>query len=288
MSQHDRLRNLIRRSPVFTGMRIAIRDDRLEVLEPEDLVFGLGPLFDAVAGTPEDRWPSLVDDCLGRMLGVLTGGAPELDGPTEPLLDRVYAKIRPAEGSPAYAKDIAPGLVVTLALDHADHITIMNDEHVQRHGFDRLFEVGMDNLYEQLPAEHATCDGVYIISGAEYTASTAMIIPGVVEVVTGSDEFPYGVLLAMPNDHMLVFHVLRDSAGVRYAMGEIAQLAAEYYVDSDRPLSPNVHWWQPGVGYFESVAHQAGDGHGVIGAHLRTRYPPAFAHVLEQLDRARG
>jgi hypothetical protein len=244
-SQHERVRNLVRRSPVFTGMRIAIHDDRLEVLEPEDLVFGLGPVFDAVDGAPADQWPSLVDDYLGRMLDVLTGGTPELDGPFELLRDRVYAKIRPAEDRPAYARDIAPGLVVTLALDHPDHITILNDEHVARHGFDRLFEIGMDNLYEQLPAEHATCDGVYVISGAEYTASTAMIIPGVVETVTGSDEFPHGVLLAMPNDHMLVFHVLRDGAGTRHAMGEIAQLAAEYYVDSDRPLSPNVHWWQP-------------------------------------------
>jgi hypothetical protein len=40
-AQHDRPRNLVRRSPVFVGMRVSVHEDRVEVHEPGDPVFGL-------------------------------------------------------------------------------------------------------------------------------------------------------------------------------------------------------------------------------------------------------
>jgi hypothetical protein len=33
-AQHDRLRNLVRRSPVFIGVRVSVHEDRVEVHEP--------------------------------------------------------------------------------------------------------------------------------------------------------------------------------------------------------------------------------------------------------------
>src|SRR3954451_7384708 len=111
--QHDRLRNLVRRSPVFIGMRVSVHEDRVEVHEPDDLVFGLAPVEDAVAGTPMDQWAGLVDDCLRRILDALTGGTPDL--PDE-FLDRVYAKLRPADPNLTdgwtYAREVAPGLLI--------------------------------------------------------------------------------------------------------------------------------------------------------------------------------
>src|SRR5690348_7731339 len=95
--EYDRVRNLVRRSPVFIGMRIVVRDDNVEVLEPDDLVFGLGPVVEAVHGTPPDQWPDVVDECLRRILTALTDGSPELDGPAEHFLDRVFARLRPAD-----------------------------------------------------------------------------------------------------------------------------------------------------------------------------------------------
>ena len=291
-SQHERLRNLVRRSPVFIGMRVVVRDDRVEVVEPEELEFTLYPVLEAVVDAPMDQWPSLVDDCLRRMLNALTGGSPELDGPTEQLLGRVYAKLRPVEGSPTewwtYAREIAPDLLLVLALDHPDHIAILNDEQVNRHGFDRLLEAGMENLCGQLPNECVEHAGVFIVSGAEYVASTVLVVPWVVEAVTGDPDYRHGVLVAMPNDNVLVFHVVRDSAGTRYAMGEIARVAAEEYADSPRPLSPNVYWWPAESGVLEPVAHYVGNANGVIGQDVATHYSAGFARVLDELDHVRG
>jgi hypothetical protein len=291
-SQYERLRHLVRRSPVFIGMRVVVHDDRVEVLEPEELEFNLHLLTETVADAPVDQWPDLVDDWLQRILTALTVGAPELDGPTEQLLHRVYAKLRPVDGSPTewwtYAREVAPDLLLVLALDHPDHISILNDEQVHRHGFDRLLDAGMENLCGQLPNECAEHAGVFVISGAEYVASTVLVLPWVVEAVTGDPDFPHGVLVAMPNDNVLIFHVLRDGTGTRYAINEIARVAAEEYGDSPRPLSPQVYWWAPGAGALEPVAQHVGDANGVIGQDVATRYSTGFVTVLDELDHVRG
>jgi len=286
-SQYERVRNLVRRSPAFIGMRVVVRDDEVEVVEPEELVLGLGPVVEAVAGAPPDEWPTLVDECLERVLRAITGGSPELNGPTEQVLDRIYARLRPIDGSPtdwwSYAREVAPGLLMVLAMDHPDHIAILNNEQVSRHGFDRLMAAGLDNLCGQLPEKYATDDQVFILSGEDYVASTVLVIEWVVAAVTGDPDVPHGVLVAMPDHTTLIFHVLRDGAGARYAVGEIARLAAEQHDDARQPLSRNVHWWRPGSGYLDPIAHAADDT-SVIGADLVTQYPPEFADLLTELD----
>jgi hypothetical protein len=291
-TQSDRLRNLVRRSPVFIGMRVVVHEDRVQVVSPEELGFGLGPVADAVSGAPADEWADLVDAVLGRLLDTLTNGSPELDGPTGQLLDRVYARLRPAAGSPVewwrYAREVAPGLLAVLALDHPDHVAILNDDQVARHGFDQLFEAGLHNLCAALPDRYAERDGVYLMQGADHVGSAVLVLPWVVEAVTGAPEFPHGVLVAMPDHDMLIFHVLRDGAGARYALGEIARLAAMSYEDSDHQLSPAVYWWSPGAELLAPVAHHAGEGTGVIGDELVTSFPPEFAALLDELDQVRG
>jgi hypothetical protein len=290
-SQLERVRNLVRRSPVFIGKRIKVHDDAVEVLEPEDLVLGFGPVFEAVAGAPAEHWPNLVDDRLRRMFELMTGGSPELDGPTEQILNRVYARLRPAEGSPTewwnYARELAPGVLVVLALDHPDHISLFNDEQVERHGFDRLLEAGLENLYGQLPEKFYESDGVYVLNGSDYVGDMVMVLPGVVHAVTGETALPHGMLVAMPTHQTLVFHILRDGRGARYALGEMARIAAEYYEDSPHDISDKVYWWPAGADTLQPVAHQARQGHGVIGEYLLTQFPPAFAQLLEELDRVR-
>lgn len=288
--EHERLRNLVRRSPAFIGMRVVVGEDQVEIVEPEELVFGLGPVADAVAGAPADRWPDLVDERLARIVAALTSGAPALDGPTEQVLDRVHARLRPVDGSPVdwwrYASEFAPGLLVVLALDHPDHVSILNDEQVRRHGVDQLFDAGLNNLATRLPDGYATADGVYILTGGDFVASTVLIMPYVLDAVTGTTDSPHGVLVAVPDHRTLVFHVLRDGTSARHALAEIARLAAEYHADSPNPLSPHVYWFAAGANFLQPVAHHAGDG--VLGQDPVTHYPPEFADLLDELDRVRG
>jgi hypothetical protein len=287
-NQHERLRNLVRRSPVFIGMRVVVHDDWAEVVS-EELEFGLGPVFNAVAGAPMDEWPKLVDDCLEEIYNALTGKQADLDGPTEPLLSRMYVKLRPfvddARTMWPYALEVAPDLLLVLALDYPNHIALLNGDRVRQHGFDRLLEAGINNMYEQVPNECVTHAGIFIIEGSDYLASTVSVLPWLVETITGDPDVSHGVLVAVPNDNTLVFHALKDGAGAGYAVGEIARVAAECYEDSQRPLSRNVYWWSPETGYLEPVAHHVGAESGVIGQDLATHYSPGYAQALDTLGR---
>jgi hypothetical protein len=287
-NEHERVRNLVRRSPVFIGKRVVVHDDRVQI-EPDELDFGLAMVFEAVTGAPADQWPDLVDESLEKMFNVLTGRQPELDGPTDALLDRIYTKLRPYEAEARkwwpYAREVAPDLLMVIALDYPEHIAILNGDRVRQHGFERLFEAGMNNLYGQLPNECATHAGIFIVEGAEYTASTVLMLPWVIEVVTGDPDVSHGILVAVPNDNVLIFHAVKDGAGARYAMGEIARIAAEFYEDSPRPLSRNVYWCSPDDVYLEPVAHYVGAESGIIGQDLSTHYSAGYAQALDQLDR---
>jgi hypothetical protein len=288
-SEHERLRNLVRRSPAFIGMRVVVHDDEVEVLEPEDLVFNLGLVADAVAGAPADQWPELVDDRVERIIAMLVDGSPELDGPTEQLLDRILVRLRPAEDSPVewwnYASEVAPGLLIVLALDYPDHVAILNDGQVERHGRDQLLEAGFTNLTGQLPGSYAEGNGVYVLTGGDFVASTALIMPYVVETFTGTPDYPHGVLVAMPEHHTLIFHVPHDGPGTRYALAEIARLAAEFHDGDPNPISPYVYWLAPEAGYLRPVARHVGEESGVIGEDLVTQFPADFAALLDDLDR---
>ncbi|MBE1470300.1 hypothetical protein [Kibdelosporangium phytohabitans] len=288
-AQHDRLLNLVRRSPAFIGMRVVVHDDLVRVVDPHELEIGLGPVFDAVTGVPVDQWADLVDDRLNRIVGALVNGESELDGPVEHVIDRIYARLRPAEGSPVewwtYAPEIAPGLLMVLALDHSDRVAILNDDQVRRYGYDQLIQAGLDNLCGQLPETYAISADVYVLTGGDYVGSAVLVMPWVVEAVTGDREYPDGVLVAMPNHGTLLFHVLREGAAARYAMGEIARVAAGFHADDSGPgqLSPYVYWLPSGAGYLEPVAHFDGDANGVIGEDVTTHYSADFAAVLNGL-----
>lgn len=283
-SEHERLRNLVRRSPAFIGMRVVVGDDTVTA---DELVLGLGPVEDAVAGAPADQWPDLVDACLTRYLAALTTSPPELDGPTEQVAGQVLARLRPADAGPAdwwtYAPEVAPGLLAVLALDYPEHVAILNDDQVARHGAERLFQAGLDNLTGQLPDSYATGEGVYVLSGGDFVASTVLIMPWVLDAVGVWDQ-PYGVLVAFPDHPRLIFHVLREGGGARHAVGEIARLAAEYHDESPNPLSPHVYWLPPEAEYLRPVAH-ADTRADVIGEDLVTDYPADFAALLTDLDR---
>jgi hypothetical protein len=289
--EHDRLRNLVRRSPAFIGMRIKLHDDWVEVVEPHGLEISFRPLVERVADVPPESWPDVLDEYLKGVVQSLIHGEPALNGPTDELLGRIFPRVKLADQASlglSYPREIGPELRVLFGFDQPDQIAILTDDHVARHGFHRLYDAAIDNLYGQLPSGHFVHDDVYIIEGSDYVGSLVLVLPWVAEVITGTPDDPYGVLVAMPNHNRLIFHVLRDRAGARYALGEIAKLAADSYANDTVPLSPFVYWFRPDRGPLELVAEHAGDANGVIGEDLHLYRSDDFTAVLDELSRVRG
>lgn len=282
ISQQERLRNLVRRSPAFIGMKVAVHEDRVEVLHPEELVLGLDTLSGLVADAPTGQWPEVVDEYLTKVMELGTRDQVELTGPTEDLLDKVYQRLMvppapPAE-LPEYAVEIVPGLMLLLALDLPDAVVTINDEHVQRHGIDRLADAGLMNLSRELPDSYAESDGVYILQGSVYVGSMVLVLAWVIETLTGLTETPHGALVAMPSREGLVFHVIRERPQTERALAEMAQIAAEWHRESTHWLSHRVFWWRPD-GVIEPVAHH--DGTGLVDYSSNE-----FADMLYDVDRA--
>lgn len=247
--QQDRLRRLARRSPAFIGMKIQVHDDHVEVLEPHELQLGFDSVAARLAGTREDDWADAVDDYFRRIIEVITSGSAELNGPTEDILDHVYQRLLPSdmEFFPDYASPIAPDLVWTLAFDRPDTIEVLGDAHVQRHGLEQLSEAGLANLCREVPERVAVGPGdIHVLEGSDYVGSLVLVMPWLTELICEEPEPPYGVLVAAPSRNVTIFHVIRGGVESRYAIGEIARLAAECADDASHPLSRAVHWWRPG------------------------------------------
>ena len=265
--QQDRLRHLARRSPAFIGMRVVVHDDHVEVTHPESLVLGFESISATLADAPAEQWPELVDEHFRRIIALGTADRSDVEGPTEAVLEhtRVYLTTSNNEAAQAasYAHEISPGLLQVLAFDRPDTIVIMNDDDVRRHGFDPLYDAAIANLAGELPDRFIETDRVHYLRGSDYVASLVLVIPWVIETVTGVADAPYGALVALPARDQLLFHVIRneDAAGALAALDEIGQLAAECHANSSHQLSPLVYWWRPmPVGALETVGYHNGVG----------------------------
>jgi len=281
--QRERLRRLVRRSPAFIGKRVEVHDDRVEVVHPEPVTLGFDSLSALVADTPPDRWPDMVDGYLERIIALSTTEPAALDGPTEAVLEHTYLRLMSTDYDdvefPSYAAEIVPGLLQLFAFDLPDAILTMNDDRVRQHGYDRLFDAGVDNLCRQMPDQYAEHDGVIVLQGSDYVGSLALVMPWVVEALTGDSALPNGALVAMPARDSMILHIPRDRAQVLRALEEMARIAAEMFAGSSHPLSARVYWCRTApVGQFEAVAHH--DAQGVV-----TYYPDDFANMLHDVDR---
>jgi len=261
-------------------MRVVVHSDHVEVIHPEPLELGFESLSATLASAPAGQWPDLVDDHFRRAIALVTGDSSDVEGPTEVVLQRTYLRLATSDSSvsevASYADEITPGLLRVLAFDRPDSIMIMRDEDVERHGFDRLYDAGMENLAGELPEEYLEADGVYYLQGSDYVGSLVLVIPWVIEAVTGVADAPHGALVAMPARDQFVFHVLRDrdTAGVLAALDEVGRITAECHANSAYQLSPRVYWWRPmPVGGLETVGHH--DGAGMV-----TYYSDDFEDVL--------
>ncbi len=279
-AQQDRLRHLARRSPAFIGMRVVVHDNHVEVTHPESLVLGFESLSAALTGAPAGQWPELVDEYFRRIIALGTADRSDVEGPTEAVLQRTYLYLTTpdsgASEAASYADEITPGLLRVLAFDRPDSIVIVTDEDVRRHGLDQLYNAGLENVAGQLPDRYLESDGVYYLHGSEYVSSLVLLLPWVIETVTGVADTPYGTLVAMPARDQFLFHPIRgrDTAGVLAALDEIGRLAAECYANCTHQLSPLVYWCRPmPEGGLETVGHHNGVG-------VETYYSDDFEDVL--------
>jgi hypothetical protein len=278
ISAAQRLRDLVRGSMATSGYEVTVYAGHVE--DADGRQFGLGSLARRLADPrlPAKHWSQVVEDHVRRLLASVDG-PDEFDVPTEELLARTYLRLYEASSLPdagwwTYGREALPGVLELLALDLPDSVATFNDEQVGKHGLDRLRAAGLANLRREEADERATFDGVEILVGSMFMASTALVLRDVILRTTGEVHLPNGVLVAAPFRHQLMYHVPRD-AEVIPALNAMAGNAAAGYDTEVGPVTPHVYWWFDGA--FQQITNRDDEGA------IEVRVEGGFGDVLTRL-----
>ena len=282
----QRIRSLVREAFAAQGLEVTVYADH--VRDAQGRQFGLWNVAAACHNDErgEKAWPGVVKKHVQQIIAALDAPSP-FDGlSVEDAAARTYARLYEAAGLPVNLDDFphidfAPGLIEMLALDLPDTVAVYKKEHAERlGGWAKLREAGLANLRKEkadrLDKVEAPNDGYFhaLMGESVYTASRALLMPGLAKELTGHEPGPDGWLLSVPNRHQVCWHVIRDIK-VLPSINGMALFSRLGYSDAPGPLSPHVYWWS-GTDY-RQLTHY--DEAGNVSVHV----DPEFQAVLERL-----
>jgi hypothetical protein len=207
------------------------------------------------------------------------------DLPEDELLSRTYLRLmegfRPGPDWWQYALETVPGTLEVVMLDHPELMVVFNDEQVARRGHERLRAAGLRNLAREEP-DAQVIDGVVALTGSDYTASTALVLPDMIARASGESEFPNGVLVSMPERQILTYHLPRDE-GIHQALQTMINITLSEFDGGHKPISRHVYWWDRGE--FVSITSFGEDD--MVNVHIDGGFADVF-HRVSDIPVGRG
>lgn len=256
------------------------------VLAADGQVFGLANLAALVALLPRRRWAAQVRHHARSIV--------ELQAFTEPttleeiagiVTARVLADdpaVHPSTDDPAAAEPgptLAQGLVVRACLHFPTHVSTLTDL-APFGGWSTVGPLAEANLRALPPPEHQQARVVeggvvhLLSSGDLFGASRLLLLDELLPTLVGVERPAHGVLVAVPNRHLLALHVL-DGPDVVGAMRLLMDLARAEH-DGPGPVSPEVYYRSPD-GILQQVTGAGDDGQ------ARVVVTGAFAEAVRSL-----
>jgi hypothetical protein len=236
------------------GFTVTVHPDHL--VTQDGRTFGLQTLLARCAGAPAVTWRQIVVDQVRALLSAcrpdlldkldLTGAA----GRVFPrLVDRHVIPPELAEVL-TYARPLGGHLVELLVLEVDLTVIWLRDADVARIGPEALRVVARENLLAVRPMRRrslAVGHGamVHVLEGGGHTASQVLALPEVLRALLGTDEFPGGVLVAIPTKYELWLHPIVDHHAYAAYVG-LYEEAVRAFGEDPGALSPYVHWWHDG------------------------------------------
>jgi len=152
-----------------------------------------------------------------------------------------------------YADEIAPRVVELLVYDDEDSVLPLSDALLDRFDVPSVRAAALHNLLLEPVDEHDLLteglrgpgDGtrVHVLFGQSYyVASKALVMRHVLSTLFGDQQYPHGVLVAVPGRHLMYVHPV-ESPSVVPSLHTMAYLAQQRYRDEPGALSPEVYWW---------------------------------------------
>jgi hypothetical protein len=243
-------RRLVEASFARAGHDVTVHVDH--VADRRGTTFGLWNIGAFCRGADQSQWAELIDEHVQRVT-TPPRGMGELT-PNE-LKSSLYLRLVddrsvPDVDSLGYARQVAPGLLELLAVDLPDSVVPLRRSDFAALGtLSELLLRGRSALRELLEdggvAARTVTDarGAFtVLTGPSFfTASLALILSETLDHFTGEADRGYGVLVAVPDRHQLLYRVIDDPSAAA-ALGDMFEIARWAYDQSSGPLSPNVYW----------------------------------------------
>lgn len=282
-AQASWFRGLVRQGFAEAGLEVTVHADH--VVDAQGREFGLSNA--AALCHNDDRgetaWPTIVREHARRVVGAVDAPSPFDTMSAAELLASTYVRLMPAADiAPlelSYPPMFCDGVVAVLNVDLPESVTIYDDEHVEKFGpFDDLYRAGIANLRAVAFDDHHVVEHEggridVLLGSSMFVASTILVLPDVVARYGGGIVEEYGVFVAAPFRHQLVFHVIRDASALA-SLNVLAGFALAGYADSVGPLSPEVFWWRRGE--FRKLTEHDEDG-------ISIQVDPDLAAMFEAL-----
>ncbi|WP_150238051.1 hypothetical protein [Nocardiopsis quinghaiensis] len=169
--------------------------------------------------------------------------------PAESLRVRLYPDSAFPEGviDKLVARELAPGLWQTVAVDHPDSVQPLSRHAHERSGRstgEAFAEAVAHAVAEPVETSEHEIDGVRIVHvGGQhpYVSAQAHVLG------RHLGEAPHGALVAFPVPQAVLAHPLGQGNPIA-AMERLRALAERFVADTDKPVSSQLYWWRPGPG----------------------------------------
>ncbi|MFK4069822.1 immunity 49 family protein [Streptomyces sp. NPDC029674] len=249
--QAEHLRNLTAEHFLTRrGIRPRIEGDA--VLGSDGRRSPLANLAHKCRAMPEEHWPHLVEQHFTNLDNASQGGES-----AQELLAGAILRLLPDDAFPGelangfrYARPVAEGLLLALALDTPTSVRILNDHDVARVGAEQLWAAARQNLIRE-PVEHVEVTGPQgarlqsVHGDSHFVASKALVLPELARATTGRELPEAGALVAVPSRNLLAFHPIEDGTVVD-AVNDLGTYALGAHEDGPGALSPRLYWWHQG------------------------------------------
>lgn len=281
----DHLTDLARRE--FDAVGIQVEPDGQGALVAEHATYGLGNLAALAGGLPRRRWRKLVR---AHVQTILDAEDDSSDDSEDGIL---YFKLRPLDHidtPPRYAPEVLPGILLVSAVDHPTHVReLLSDDHLDEYGgWDEAYRTGLANLRELPDPEHTSMQGIRNDPATEvhlfatddfFGASRIAILPELLGSI-GIERPSHGVLIGIPNRHLLTVHVVSGD-GLLAALRTMIKIGHAEHDGREGAITPEV-FYRAADGETQQLTWTTDE------QSVQLRVSGRFAEVLDELDLALG
>lgn len=210
--------------------------------------YGTGNIEASLRLTPREHWHEVVANHVRIMDSTIDSpGARSL----AEVRDRVYLRLREQSRLPSppdYGSPVLPGIVGMVAIDHPEHTEELGG--IDSFGsWEEIEPLAIENIRRLPPMQHAPVPvdanrpdtTIHVFDTTDFFGPSRIYALDQLTARIGSPEPALGLLVIVPNRHVIALHEIRGEGGM-LAMNGMVNLALAQYNERPGALSPHVFY----------------------------------------------